>query len=98
MHATWRRICKAAGIPYLSPHEAGRHGFYTELRVRQGLDPVTVAKAGRWADHTLPERVYAHALETASEADLRALIGTKLVQTVTGKSRKSLSAKRRSGA
>ncbi len=97
MHATWRRICDAAGIPYLSPHEAGRHGFYTELRVRQGLDPVTVAKAGRWADHTLPERVYAHAIETASEADLRALIGTKLVQEVTDKSRNLLSGKRRIG-
>ena len=60
MLAKWRTICKAAGIPYLPPHQAGRHGFYTEMRVRQGLDPISAAKAGRWADSTLPDRVYAH--------------------------------------
>ncbi|WP_392338825.1 tyrosine-type recombinase/integrase [Loktanella salsilacus] len=60
MHARWRTICKAAGIPYLPPHQAGRHGFYTEMRVRQGLDPISAAKAGRWADSALPDRVYAH--------------------------------------
>ena len=56
-----RAACKAAEQPYLSPHQAGRHGFYTELRVRQGLDPVTAAKAGRWSNPQLPDRIYAHA-------------------------------------
>ncbi|MFT4960720.1 MAG: hypothetical protein ACI92Z_001804 [Paracoccaceae bacterium] len=32
-----------AEVKDLSPHQAGRHGFYTELRVRQGVDPVTTA-------------------------------------------------------
>lgn len=49
----WKTICKAAGIPYLSAHAAGRHGFYTELVIRQGVDPLTAAQAGRWADVTL---------------------------------------------
>jgi len=50
----WKTICKRAGIPYLSAHPAGRHGFFTELVVRQGVDPVTAAKAGRWSDPNLP--------------------------------------------
>jgi len=74
----WRTICNQAGIPYLSAHAAGRHGFYTELRVRQGVDPVTAAKAGRWKDPTLPDRVYAHS-ET-NEAELRERIRTGAVQ------------------
>ena len=74
----WKTICKSAGIPYLSAHPAGRHGFFTELVVRQGVDPVTAAKAGRWSDPNLPMRIYAHA-ET-DEADVRARFRTKLVQ------------------
>ncbi|MCA0206027.1 MAG: tyrosine-type recombinase/integrase [Proteobacteria bacterium] len=74
----WKTICKQAGIPYLSAHRAGRHGFYTELVVRQGVDPVTAAKAGRWSDATLPMRIYAHA--EADEAEVRARFRTKYVQ------------------
>jgi len=74
----WRTICNHAGIPYLSAHAAGRHGFYTELRIRQGVDPVTAAKAGRWKDPTLPDRIYAHS-ET-NEAELRERIRTGVVQ------------------
>lgn len=70
----WRTICKRAGIPYLSAHRAGRHGFFTELVVRQGVDPVTAAKAGRWSDPNLPMRIYAHA--ESAEADVRALFRT----------------------
>ena len=74
----WKTICKRAGIQYLSAHRAGRHGFYTELVVRQGVDPVTAAKAGRWSDPNLPMRIYAHA-ET-DEADIRARFRTNHVQ------------------
>lgn len=72
-----RTACAAAGVEYLSPHQAGRHGFYTELRVRQGLDPVTAAKAGRWAGTALPEKTYAHS--EAEEAAMRAAIRTGAV-------------------
>lgn len=74
----WKTICKRAGIQYLSAHPAGRHGFFTELVVRQGVDPVTAAKAGRWSDPNLPMRIYAHA-ET-DEADVRARFRTNHVQ------------------
>jgi len=74
----WKRICKRAGIQYLSAHLAGRHGFFTELVARQGVDPVTAAKAGRWSDPNLPMRIYAHA-ET-DEADVRARFRTNHVQ------------------
>ncbi|MBU2866620.1 site-specific integrase [Pacificibacter marinus] len=66
----WRTICKQAKIPFLSAHAAGRHGYYTELVVRQGVDPVTAAKAGRWSDVALPLRIYAH--DEDSEASVRA--------------------------
>ena len=55
-----RRACAAAGVDYRPPHQAGRHGYYTELRVRQGLAPHDVAQAGRWSNPGLPERTYAH--------------------------------------
>ncbi|WP_281990730.1 tyrosine-type recombinase/integrase [Sulfitobacter geojensis] len=83
----WKRICSKADIPYLSAHAAGRHGFFTELTVRQGINPIDAAKAGRWADPSLPMRIYAHA--EAEEADLRALFRTKPVQPKTKKPRKS---------
>lgn len=79
----WKTICKRAGIPYLSAHPAGRHGFFTELVVRQGVDPVTAAKAGRWSDPNLPMRIYAHA-ET-DEAAIRARFRMKYVQAAKSK-------------
>jgi integrase len=66
----WRKTCKRAGIPYLSPHEAGRHGFGTETIVRQRLDVVTAAKLGRWRDPTLLLRRYAHARELRETAEI----------------------------
>ncbi|RKS52271.1 phage integrase family protein [Paracoccus pantotrophus] len=73
----WRTICKQAGIEPLSAHEAGRHGFFTELHVRQGVDAVTAAKAGRWSDPTLPLRIYGH--NEADESDIRARFRTNSV-------------------
>lgn len=75
----WKRICKAAGIPYISAHPAGRHGFFTELTVRQGVNAVDAAKAGRWSDPALPMKTYAHAEQ--DEAEIRARFRTKPEQT-----------------
>lgn len=75
----WRTICKKAGIPYLSAHAAGRHGYFTELVIRQGVDPVTAAKLGRWSDVTLPLRIYAH--PETPEDEIRARFCTEQVQT-----------------
>lgn len=74
----WKTICQRAGMPYLPAHPAGRHGFFTELVVRQGVDPVTTAKAGRWSDPNLSMRIYAHT-ET-EEANVRARFRTNYVQ------------------
>lgn len=74
----WKRICAKAEIPYLSAHEAGRHGFFTELTVKLGVNPVDAAKAGRWKDPSVPMRIYAHS--KADEASIRGLFRTKFVQ------------------
>lgn len=79
----WATICKKAGIQLLSAH-SGRHGFYTELRVRQGVDPITAAKAGRWKNHALPDARYAH-VET-DQAEIRARFRTNPVQAESDKS------------
>ena len=78
----WASICTQAGIEKLTAHSA-RHGFYTELRVRQGIDPITAAKAGRWKNAALPDAVYAHS-ET-DEGAIRALFRTNPVQAESAK-------------
>lgn len=56
----WMFVCKEAGIEYIAPHAAGRHGFGTEAVVRQGLNPVDVAEAGRWSSPRTLLETYAH--------------------------------------
>lgn len=92
--AAWRTACTKAGIDYLPPHSAGRHGFYTELRVRQGLDPITAAKAGRWANPSLPDKIYAH--NETPDSEVRAAIRTTRVQRPGGKALKALAGGRKS--
>ncbi|QFQ87344.1 tyrosine-type recombinase/integrase [Paracoccus kondratievae] len=89
----WRTACTNAGIDYLPPHSAGRHGFYTELRVRQGLDPITAAKAGRWANPALPDRIYAH--NETPDSEVRALIRTSRVHRPGRKPLKSMNGGRK---
>lgn len=64
-----RRSCKAAGVEYHCPHEAGRHSFATEMLVRQGVDPVTTARLGNWEDINVMLRHYAHAGDLQAAAD-----------------------------
>ncbi len=84
----WKSICTAAGIEYLTAHPAGRHGFYTELRIRLGVDPVTAAKAGRWKNPSLPDRIYAHV--EADMQEIREKFRADPVQTDTQKGPKKL--------
>lgn len=83
---SWARICKKASIKLLTPH-AGRHGFYTHLRVRLGIDPITAAKAGRWSNAALPDARYAHA--SADEHAIRENFRTIPVQYETRQERKA---------
>lgn len=69
----WMKACKDAGIPYLPPHSAGRHGFGQEMRVRRGIDAKAVENAGGWSPSgNMVDRTYTHA-EDASGKILKAL-------------------------
>ncbi len=84
IYGPWKNVCADAAIEYIPPHSAGRHGFGTELIVRQGLDPVTVAAAGRWSSPRIPLESYAHAENVAQrvrEALEKGRNGTNPVQT-----------------
>lgn len=56
----WQTACKRAGIEYLPPHSAGRHGFGQEMHIRQGVDAQAVAAKGRWSDVSLVTKTYTH--------------------------------------
>lgn len=55
----WNNVIKRAGLPHLSFH-ACRHGFATGM-LRAGVDPVTVAEKGGWADTSQLFKTYGHA-------------------------------------
>jgi integrase len=78
VYKSWKTACKRAKISEIMPHAAGRHGFATELLVRQKLDPRTVAKAGRWADMALMQKTYTHDEDTKDK--VQAAFRTGLVQ------------------
>ncbi len=59
IYKPWKATCEAADIEYLSPHEAGRHAFATEMIVRNGIDPMTTRDLGGWKSTRMLER-YAH--------------------------------------
>jgi len=63
----WRTACKRAGIEYLSPHAAGRHGFGQEMKIRQGVDGQSVASVGGWSDTAMLDRVYTHAEDSGNK-------------------------------
>ena len=81
----WNTTCEKAGIEHITPHPAGRHGFATELLVRQGLDVATVQEAGRWSSPAVLLNTYVHA-EGTTDKVLNALEngrnGTNPVQRV----------------
>lgn len=85
---SWKTICAKAGIKYLTAHEAGRHGFGTELLVRQGVDPVTVAENGRWASVQLVLSTYGHS--DTPQTEIRERFRTEPVQDAKRKSLKSM--------
>lgn len=74
----WQTTCERAGIPYISPHAAGRHGFGQEFNVRQPVDEKAAGKFGGWSDTGLMKRTYTHAEDF--EAKIHAGFRTGLVQ------------------
>ena len=54
-----RRVCKRAGIEYLSSHKVGRHTFSARL-LRLGASLKTVQEAGGWASMQIVAETYGH--------------------------------------
>lgn len=100
LYARWKAACSRAGIEYLSPHAAGRHGFGTEMIVRQGVDAATAAHEGRWSSPAVMLKTYSHPegsaerVRDAFEAGKRAA-RTSGVQPKTGKPAKNMIGKRK---
>lgn len=88
MYARWKKACTSAGIEYLPPHASGRHGYGTETIVRQGVNVVSAAREGRWANPSVMLKTYSHpegSKETVRAAFLRGkdAASTPAVQTKT---------------
>lgn len=60
LYRRWKATCVAAKIEYLPPHSSGRHGYGTEMIVRQGIDPISAANGGRWSDPGVMLKTYSH--------------------------------------
>jgi integrase len=53
IYRAWAAAVEHARIEPLTTHEAGRHGFGTEMVVRNGIDVATAAEAGGWKSKRL---------------------------------------------
>jgi integrase len=76
----WKTACKRAGIPYLSPHAAGRHGYGTEMIVRQRMDPVSAAK-DLWSDPSVMLKTYAHSDDAKARVREAFMAGQEAART-----------------
>lgn len=65
-----KRACALAGVPYVTPHESGRHSYATTMIVDEQIDPVTVAELGGWKDVSSLMKRYPH----ARKAKLRSVV------------------------
>ncbi|MBB5663208.1 integrase [Rhizobium leguminosarum] len=52
------KVITAAKLPRLTSHEFGRHGFATEMIVRNGVDVATTADHGGWKSRRLLMEIY----------------------------------------
>jgi len=77
IYGAWRRTCEAAGIPYVSPHQAGRHSLATMLE-GEGWSANAIADAGRWKSVRLVQDTYIHTQDKSRAA--ADLIGEKLAK------------------
>jgi integrase len=99
LYRRWQKTCERAGIAYLPPHSAGRHGYGTEMIVRQNIDPVSAAD-NLWADPSVMLKTYSHseAAQTIvrdAMARGRAQFRTPSVQSDSAEEPKALQAKKK---
>jgi len=80
----WAKACKAAGIPYIPFHAAGRHGFGQEMNVRQSIDEKAAGEWGGWSDTALMKRTYTHAEGVAGKVHDAFYRGLKEAEKLTG--------------
>jgi len=80
----WASACKAAGIPFIPFHAAGRHGFGQEMNVRQPIDEKAAGEFGGWSDTGLMRRVYTHAEDAAGKVHGAWRAGLKKAEAETG--------------
>ncbi len=59
VYKPWQACCKAAGIAYIPPHQAGRHTFASWL-LADGHSLKVVADAGGWKSIQLVAQTYGH--------------------------------------
>lgn len=90
VYKAWKQACKNAGIEYIPPHAAGRHGFGTELIVRQGMDPATVAKHGRWHSPRVPLDTYIHSDKSSASVHEAFQRGKKPISAKARQSKKTV--------
>lgn len=55
----WRNVCEGAGIPYVPPHQAGRHSFGTDMH-RRNVPLKTAMDAGGWKSSRVFVETYVH--------------------------------------
>jgi integrase len=72
------RVCKRAGIEYLSSHKVGSHTYATNLSIYAGMDAKALTATGRWKDPK-STHFYTHFVtrEMARKADTLAQILTQ---------------------
>jgi integrase len=80
----WITACRLAGIDYLPPHSAGRHGFGQEHVIRQGGDDKAIGAFGGWRDTALLRRTYTHAEDVSTKIHAGFRTGRVQGETSTG--------------
>lgn len=80
----WRTACKRAGIEYLPPHSAGRHGFGQEMVVRRGVDAQAAAKFGAWSDTSMLSKTYTHPEDVSRKIHMANRTGRVQAEKRTG--------------
>lgn len=68
-YKAWKAAIATAKLSKMTPHEAGRHGFGTEMVTRNKIDIPTAADAGGWKSRRLMLDVYSHSEGAAAAVE-----------------------------
>ena len=60
LYTALKRAAARGEMEWIPPHALGRHGFGTEMMVRQKMDEASVKKAGRWSSSRVLQEHYSH--------------------------------------